>query len=90
MAMPKGYKAKNGYATVSEIGMGYREIAETLTDEGFKMNHSTARNGFLSAMQKLAKEVCNLYNVEASNEDIVKMAADPRFQQGIYGIMCDL
>ena len=58
MSMPKGYKAQHGYATVNTTlgGLGYREIAEKMTEEGNKMNHSTARNVFLSAMSKFAKE----------------------------------
>ena len=38
--MPKGTKFKSGYATVTNTGMGYREIAETMTKEGHKMNHA--------------------------------------------------
>ena len=55
MSMPKGFKSKTGYATASATynGMGYREIAEEMTKQGFKMNHSTARNVFLSSMKKL-------------------------------------
>ena len=37
MSMPKGFKAKNGYATVGERGgLGYREIAEVMTANGDK------------------------------------------------------
>jgi len=49
--MPTGKKFKNGYATVRENCLKYREIAEAMTDTGDKMNHSTARNIFLSAMK---------------------------------------
>ena len=39
MSMPKGTKFKSGYATVTNQGLGYREIAEIMTAEGHKMNH---------------------------------------------------
>ena len=63
MAMPMGHKAENGYSTVAEIdnGLGYREIAEQMSTRGHKMNHSTARNVLVSALSKLASNVCNLY-----------------------------
>ena len=91
MSMPKGFKADRGYATVASLdsGLGYREIAEKMTDEGFKMNHSTARNIFLSAMDKFAKEVCNLYNIEPTHANIKKVSSDPRFQDGICNLISE-
>ena len=56
MSMPKGYKVEHGYATVGD-GLGYREIAEKMTETGDKMNHSTARNVFLSAMSKFCNGI---------------------------------
>ena len=92
MAMPKGFKSDQGYATVSlnEGGMGYREIAELMTESGFKMNHSTARNVFLSSMSKFARELCELYNIEFSQENVKKIASDPRFQTGVCGIISEI
>ena len=87
--MPKGHKSQTGYATTIDVagGMGYREIAETMTADGYKMNHSTARNVFLSAMRKLAKDVCNLYDRDTSQEKIEKIASDPRFQSSVSDIL---
>jgi len=88
MSMPKGYKVRGGYATVSDdFGIGYREIAEEMTASGYKMNHSTARNVFLSAMRKLAKDVCNLYSCDTNQEKIDQIASDPRFQSSVSDIL---
>ena len=91
MSMPKGYKSKHGYATVSSIsnGMGYREIAETLTSCGDKMNHSTARNVFLSAMRKVARDACVMLGEPPTEENLKRIASDPRFQSGIIDILKD-
>jgi hypothetical protein len=91
MSMPKGHKSANGYATVSkEIGgLGYREIAEKMTAVGDKMNHSTARNVFLSAMRKLAKDACVVFDVEPNKENLKRISSDPRFQSGIIDILSD-
>lgn len=85
MSMPKGYKSSSGYATVSsEDGcLGYREIAEAMTSDGDKMNHSTARNVFLRAMQKIAIPVCETYGADDSKN----LAQDPRFQECIQEII---
>jgi len=89
MSMPKGHKSSHGYATVSEIegGLGYREIALKMTETGDKMNHSTARNVFLSAMRKIAHEACSLYEIPTTDANLKKVSSDPRFQSGIVDIL---
>ena len=91
MSMPKGYKSKNGYATVSKQpgGLGYREIAEIMTENGDKMNHSTARHIFISAMEKVAREACTLCDVDRTCENIKRISNDPRFQSGVIDILSD-
>lgn len=84
MSMPKGTKYKSGYATVTNQGLGYREIAEVLTSEGFKMNHATARNYFLRAMEKLATPMVQMVETGRSAEEL---AADPQFQDAMIEIL---
>ena len=88
MSMPKGYKSKHGYATVSaDGGLGFREIAEKMTKEGDSMNHSTARNVFLSAMRKLARDACDMMGVEPTEANLKRVSSDPRFQSGVIDIL---
>ena len=55
MALRRGSKVNRGYATVIESeGVNYREIADTMTELGFTMNHSSARNYVLRVMRKFA------------------------------------
>jgi len=90
MPMPKGHKSKNGYATVQiEGGMGYREIAEHMSENGDEMNHSTARNVFLRAMRKVAKDACKMSGLSPTESQISKIASDPRFQSGLIEIIND-
>ena len=92
MSMPKGFKTTHGYATVraTESGLGYREIAEHMTEKGDTMNHSTARNIFLSAMSKFASNACSLYAVQPNREDINRISADPRFQSAILDMIKEM
>ena len=87
MSMPKGHKVETGYATVSsEDGcLGYREIAEKMTENGHVMNHSTARNVFLRAMRKIAKPLADSYEMT----DAEKLANDPRFQSCVQEIITE-
>tara|TARA_R110000851_G_scaffold25240_10_gene72897 strand:- start:5311 stop:5583 length:273 start_codon:yes stop_codon:yes gene_type:complete len=84
MSMPKGHKSENGYATVTGEGKGYREIAEAMTESGHVMNHATARNYFLRAMNKLAQPMA-----QHSNRTVKELAADPGFQEAIANIIRD-
>ena len=90
--MPKGPKSEHGYATVSGPtgGMDYRRIAEKMTEDGYKMNHATARNVFLSAMRKLAAPVCELYVEDQGLEYVEKAARDPRFQAGVFEVVSEI
>ena len=89
MTMPKGYRSKHGYATVKTQlgGLGYREISEKMCEDGYKMNHSTARNIFLSVMSKLAREACSLYDVNPTADNVKRISSDPRFQSGIFDVL---
>lgn len=82
MSMPKGKKHEHGYATVTGVGKGFREIAEQLTKEGKKINHATARNYFLKAMEKLAKPLS-----EYSGRSADEIAGDVRFQTAVADIL---
>jgi len=91
MSMPKGHKSDHGYATVSSKfgGMDYRVIAEKMTADGYKMNHATARNVFLRAMQKIARPLCEMYG-EPDEHNVNRTASDPRFQEGMIEIVQDI
>ncbi len=92
MPMPKGFKSKNGYATVKDYtgGADYRTIAESMTSAGYKMNHATARNIFLGALRKIARPVHQIHGLSDNQEDLQRTAKDPRFQSGIADILSSL
>ena len=92
MSMPKGHKSKQGYATVASLegGMDYRTIAKKMSDDGDQLNHATARNIFLRAMKKLATPVCELYELDESQDKIEKTARDPRFQSSMVELISDI
>tara|TARA_B100000131_G_scaffold265382_1_gene262914 strand:+ start:846 stop:1133 length:288 start_codon:yes stop_codon:yes gene_type:complete len=87
--MPKGFKSKHGYATVKDYdgGADYRTIANTMCSMGYKMNHATARNVFLSALRKIAKPVHDMHGKGDKYEDLQATAKDPRFQSGVAEIL---
>ena len=91
MSMPKGIKIERGYATVTDLsGMDYRSIAEKMTEEGFKMNHATARNVFVKGLSKIAREVCVLYGRDCSPENLKSVAISPVFQNAIAEMITEI
>ena len=91
MSMPKGIKIERGYATVTDLsGMDYRSIAEKMTEEGFKMNHATARNVFVKGLSKIAREVCVLYVQDCSPENLKNVAINPAFQNAIAEMITEI
>ena len=84
MPMPKGHKLENGYSTSKSLGGdSYQEISDKMSDQGFKMNHSTARNVFVNSLKKIAKDVTIFRNLINGVKKIAKDVTS------LYDIDCD-
>ena len=91
MVLKKGTKFSKGYATVVvDDGINYREIADIMTEMGFTMNHSSARNYVLRVMQKFAEALDKEWALSMTDEKINKIASSPQFQSAIADILHDL
>ena len=79
------------YASITDSeGVNYRDIAEMMTEIGYSMNHSSARNYVLRIMSKFAKAITKDWGISASEADIDRIAKSPSFQQGICDILQNL
>ena len=88
MPIKKGSRFDGGYATVGEEdGVNYREMSEIMTQNGFEMNHSSARNYVLRVMKKFARSITDEWGIEASDEYLDKVIKNPQFQQGICELL---
>lgn len=90
MTMKKGSKFDGGYATIDESGVNYRDIAETMTEMGYKMNHSSARNYVLRVMRKFVDAIAERQGVPLTQSDAEKVSRSPLFQSGINDLLQDL
>ena len=76
------------YVTTNNFeGMGYYDIADRMTKDGDKMNHSTARNIVLRSFCKIVKNISESYGVKYDAEKIKDIAKSPDFQNAIVTIM---
>jgi hypothetical protein len=88
MALRRGTRVDRGYATVAEDeGVNYREIADTMSEIGFSMNHSSARNYVLRVMRKFAKAFVTSWGIEADEQRIDEIAKNPSFQHGVADLL---
>ena len=88
MSLNKGTHVDRGYATVAEDeGVNYRQIAETMTDLGFSMNHSSARNYVLRVMRKFVAAMSRGWDVPLDDKQIDEISKDPSFQQGVSELL---
>ena len=83
----KKQKQRKHMTVIDSDGVNYRDIAETMTEMGFKMNHSSALNNVTRVMRKFAVAVASEWDVEVSQERLDKIAKSPMFQQGIAEIL---
>lgn len=82
---------KTEYATVGlDEGVNYREIADMMTDIGFKMNHSSARNYVLRIMRKFAVAIIEGWDVDVPDHKIDTIIKTPKFQNAICSILHNL
>ena len=80
--------AKKKYVTTNiENGMDYRSIAEIMTRNGDKMNHSTVRNIITRGFCKVVKGISEDYGLKYSDQKIKEIAQSPDFQESIIQIM---
>jgi len=88
MALKKGTIVDRGYATVvGDEGINYREIADTMCELGFQMNHSSARNYVIRVMRKFVDAYARQYDVQLSTTKVDEIAKSPGFQHGVADLL---
>jgi transposase-like protein len=91
MALKKGSRFEKGYATVvDDDGINYREIADIMSEIGFVMNHSSARNYVLRVMLKFARAFDEEWRMDLSEEKVHEIASSPQFQNVISDLLHNL
>lgn len=88
MSLIRGSKVQRGYATVSDDeGVNYRNISDTMTEMGFKMNHSSARNYVIRVMKKFAVAYADHLGHSFTQERLEEVVRTPEFQSTIADVL---
>ena len=77
---------KKEYITLDE-GIDFRKIADIMTRAGFKMNHATARNQLMSALQKLLTNIVKQTEVKPDREKIEEMMNSQEIHSALADIL---
>ena len=75
------------YVTVTKQGLGLHDIANKMTSEGEKMNHSTVRNVINRSFIKIAKNISLKYDLKQTEEEIYNIAKSPQFQESVIEML---
>lgn len=88
MSLRRGTKFKHGYASVdADQGGHYRTISEVMTELGFKMNHSSARNHVIRIMAQFVWAFAQGLNVQLDEERVLATARSPSFQAAVCELL---
>ena len=89
MAMPKGKKFDSGYCSVANIpnAKNYRQISAACKAKGIKIGPSNVRNVLLSAMKKIATPICIDNGMEPTEDRVMEIVKNPRFQLGVASLL---
>ena len=82
MSINKKYVTANDHN-----GLDYRSIANIMTDDGHKMNHSSVRNYITRGFCKVVKGISQDYGLKYTDDQIKKIAQSPEFQNSIIEVM---
>lgn len=67
---------KQKYVTIEE-GIDFRTIAKIMTNNGYKMNHATARNVLITAIKKVFNFAAEKINTKISDNEMQSLIVDP-------------
>lgn len=73
------------YVTVEE-GTDFRTIAKIMTNNGYKMNHATARNVLISAIKKLLNYSADQVGVKIPESEMKQLIKD----QAVHTALADV
>lgn len=85
MSRKNKWKTEQGYFTVPEEGMTFKEISDLLSkEEGSHIPQSTVNNIFRRGLIKIANHIANEYEKDI---DVEVICRDPGFRASLMDVM---
>lgn len=77
------------YITLDE-GMDYRTISTLMSEAGWKMNHATVRDIFMSAMSKIVKDVIVRLDIQLTEDELYDVLKSNSMHRALQDILEEL
>lgn len=77
-------------SVVNDEGVNYRDIADVMSELGFCMNHSSARNHVLRIMRKFVHALAENSGTKLDETAIDVVAKSAEFQQNVSDILHEI
>lgn len=74
------------YITIEE-GMDFRRIAKVMSDKNYKMNHATARNQLLCAVEELLVNASEELGLNLSSEQVKDLAKSQDVHEALQDVL---
>lgn len=74
------------YITLGE-GMDFRQIAKVMSDKDYKMNHATARNQLLSAVEELLSNAISDMGLSVPADQIKELAKSQEVHEALQDVL---
>lgn len=78
---------KKLYVTLKDGGCDYRQMAKIMTAAGYKMNHATARNQLIVALEELVSHAATKMKIKHKKSEIFNIANSQQVQDNISDIL---
>lgn len=74
------------YITIGE-GLDFRSIAKVMTKNNYKMNHATARNQLISAVEELLANTAINLGIGLTQEEISSLAKNQEIHEALQDVI---
>jgi len=80
-------RPKKKYVTLKNGGCDFRKMAKIMTEAGYKMNHATARNQLILAIDSLITHTSSNLKVKVTKAQIAEMITDQTLQNNLADVL---
>ncbi len=80
-------KKKKKYVTLKDGGCDFRKMARIMTKAGYKMNHATARNQLILAIESLIGHTSTNLKIKVSKAQMQDLVTDQALQDNLADVL---
>ena len=78
---------KKKYVTLKDGGCDFRKMARIMTAAGYKMNHATARNQLILAIESLIQHTSSNLKIKMTKAQLRELVTDQDLQDNLADVL---